>query len=206
MREMERALQDLGSARPAFHSEADLQHALAWRLQERRPRAKIRLERPCEGPAGRIYLDIWSNERGQTTGVELKYKTRFLKAAIRKEGFALRNQSAQDIARYDFLADVVRLERLKEAGVIDRGMAVFLTNDPGYWRDSGRRNRVDEEFRIHEGRSVSGTLSWSSHAADGTKKGREGALALAHEYTINWRDYSKVGSSEFRYVILETGG
>ena len=206
MRELERALQDLGSPRPAFHSEADLQHALAWRLHERWPRAELRLERPCEGPAGRIYLDIWLRERGRTTGVELKYKTRFLMAAIRDEEFALRNQSAQDIARYDFLADVVRLERLKKVGVIDRGVAVFLTNDPGYWRDSGRRGRVDEHFRIHEGRRVSGTLSWSSHAADGTMKGREGALALADEYTINWRDYSNVDGSEFRYVVLETGG
>ena len=196
MREVERALQDLGSPRPAFHSEADLQHALAWRLQERRPRAELRLERPCEGPAGRIYLDIWFRERRRTTGVELKYKTRFLQAKINEEQFALRNQSAQDIARYDFLADVVRLEYLKKAGVIDRGVAVFITNDPGYWRDSGRRGRVDEDFRIHKGRRVSGTLSWASHAADGTKKGREGALTLAHEYTINWCDYSNVGGSE----------
>ena len=206
MIDVEGALRDLAGHRQVFHSEADLQHALAWRLHGLYPRGELRLERPCEERLGRIYLDIWLREKGEVLGVELKYKTRYLRATVHDEAFELRDQSAQDIARYDFLADVVRLEGLVETGTIKRGVAVFLTNDPGYWRDSGRRNRVDEAFRIHEGQQVQGELSWASHASDGTKKSRERQLLLRGRYTMNWRPYSTVDGNELRYVLLEVGG
>jgi hypothetical protein len=37
----------LALERQLFHSEADFQHALAWKIHELRPLAKIRLEVPC---------------------------------------------------------------------------------------------------------------------------------------------------------------
>jgi hypothetical protein len=44
MLEIGSILTDLAISRPIFHSEADFQHALAWKLQGRFPTAKIRLE------------------------------------------------------------------------------------------------------------------------------------------------------------------
>jgi hypothetical protein len=203
--DIENALVGLASDRPVFHSEADLQHALAWRVRELHPGTELRLERPIRGASGRIYLDIWCRSGEEVVGVELKYKTRSLATDLEGEEFRLRHQAAQDIARYDFLTDIVRLESLRRLGRIKRGVAVFLTNDPGYWKDSGKRGRVDEAFRIHEGRRLQGALAWASHASKGTTKGRTEAVRLANEYTISWRDYAKVGSAQFRYVFLQVG-
>ena len=36
----------LAKQRPILHSEADFQHAIAWKIHKRLPRASIRLERP----------------------------------------------------------------------------------------------------------------------------------------------------------------
>jgi hypothetical protein len=38
------AMANLAAPRPLFHSAADFQHALAWRLQQQHPRISIRLE------------------------------------------------------------------------------------------------------------------------------------------------------------------
>jgi hypothetical protein len=38
----------LAKQRPLFHSEADFQHAIAWELHERLPRASVQLEHPVE--------------------------------------------------------------------------------------------------------------------------------------------------------------
>jgi hypothetical protein len=49
------ALGALAGERPVFHSERDLQHALAWQLQVSYPDAQVRLEtRPRRG----IHLDM----------------------------------------------------------------------------------------------------------------------------------------------------
>ena len=62
----------LARKRPAFHSEADFQFALAWEIREAR-KLDSRLEfRPLADE--RMYLDIWLPQRG--VAVELKYMTR----------------------------------------------------------------------------------------------------------------------------------
>lgn len=204
--DLKRALHDLAMHRPVFHSEADLQHALAWELHVHNPTARIRPERPCEGPWGRIYIDIWARDATQTLGVELKYKTRYFRTTSDEDTYDLRSQSAQDVARYDFLADIMRLEGLIRTGGIDRGIGIFVTNDPGYWRDSGRRGRADEAFRIDEGRVINGTRAWASHAAKGTTRTREKAVVLDGEYPMRWCQYSRVDGEEFRYLLTEVRG
>ena len=85
-----------------FHSEADFQHALAWQIHEAAPESQVRLEVsviPVE--AQRMFLDIWLPVEG--IAIELKYKTRGLELEQDDESFALRNQSAQDQGRHDFL-------------------------------------------------------------------------------------------------------
>jgi hypothetical protein len=47
-------LTELARERTVFHSEADFQHAFAWKINEHLPDAEIRLEVPCgRGPSGR---------------------------------------------------------------------------------------------------------------------------------------------------------
>lgn len=201
MLNLEKILTSLSDQRPLFHSEADFQHSLAWAIHKKYPDAKIRLERPCAGRNGRIYLDIWVRLGNDRIGIELKYKTKQLHATFDKEKFELRNQSAQDIGRYDLLCDLFRIEGLLESDYLDYGFTIFLTNDTGYWNDSGRRNRVDEEFRIREGRSIGGQLEWANHASDGTRKGREDPILISGSYKSAWTEYSEVEENSFRYLL-----
>jgi hypothetical protein len=199
------ALKALSAQRPIFHSEADFQHALAWVLHERHPAAKVRLEYRPAKLSEKAYIDIWVQDGDATYAIELKYKTRGLQATVGGEPFNLLDQSAQDQARYDFCRDIGRIKLMAQTYPGLTGLAVFLTNDPSYWRTSGRDGNVDSAFRLHEDAVLKGTLEWASHASDGTKSGRVKAICLAGEYPMKWLPYSKCGdgrNAEFRMAVV----
>ncbi len=198
--DIEHLLSGLAVRRPVFHSEADFQHELAWQIRESTG-LEIRLEFPYSGDNRR--LDIWLPQKG--VAIELKYCTRGLRSNHHEEDFALRDQSAQDTRRYDFLNDVQRLENAwTDREDCKSGLAIFLTNDPTYWQPSKRDNTQDAEFRLHEGRTIRGGLGWAAETSPGTKKGRETPLNLQDEYEMKWRHYSTVHGrhGEFRYLAL----
>ena len=199
-------LENLSGRRPVFHSEVDFQLALAWHVHEMVPNSQVRLEfKPSQSE--NMYLDIWLQT--SETAIELKYPTRKLKVEQGDEVFALRNQSAQDTRRYDFIMDIHRLERVVyDLKMAKTGFAVLLTNDPSYWEPpkQGWEDRTDGAFRIHEGRVIKGKMEWSGLASEGTKEGREEPIQLRGTYNVNWEDYSifeeeKYG--KFRYLVVE---
>jgi len=203
MLDLKSILRKLADTRPVFHSEADLQHSLAWEIQKMHGNCKIRLEYPFNLEK-RIYLDIYLQIEEMKYAVELKYKTRKISAVYHCEKYILQNHSAQDLGRYDFLKDVERLENVKK---VDNcaGFAIFLTNDSSYWKTSRRVDTVDSDFRINEGKSVSGDLKWSERASKGTTQNREADIHLNGEYNVSWDEYSRVGTgsySIFKYLIL----
>ncbi len=171
-----RLLDGLARERPVFHSEADFQFALAWRIKKATSHY-VRLEfKPF--PAERMYLDMWLPGIG--TAVELKYLTRKLDVERDGESFALRDQGAQDLGRYDFLNDLQRLERVvAKAPHERRGIAVRLTNDPLYWKPPYRRGTVDAEFRLHEDRKLPGEMCWSKRAGQGPLRDGKAPFACA---------------------------
>lgn len=196
-------LKSLSKKRPIFHSEADFQHALAWEIQRKYPGAKIRLELHPKRLGAREYLDILVEYKGKTYAIELKYKTKKLSYIDKDdEEFNLLNQSAQDIGRYDFIKDVVRLEGFVKKHKNSVGYAIILTNDRGYWRQSNR-DTVDSDFRIHEAKELRGSLKWDIRASEGTRRGRDIILKLNGFYTINWNHYSDINNSEFKYALVE---
>ena len=195
---------ELAHRRPVFHSEADFQHAFAWRIHRIMSDGNARLEyKPF--PNEPMYLDLWLPGIGVT--VELKYFTRKLEREHNGESFALRDQRAQDIRRYDFIKDIQRLERVsKERREVRAGFAVLLTNDPSYWQQSSRPGTVDAAFRLHDGRWITGELAWTERAAAGTTKGREEPLRLDSSYELQWRDYADIGGAshgQFRYLAVQ---
>jgi hypothetical protein len=141
-------LSRLAKKRPVFHSEADFQHALAWELQLESPDAQIRLEKQVATHGSRVYLDLLFQSGDVEIAIEIKYKTRHGKFLYSGEEFALRNQSAQDIGRHDFIKDIQRLERYLQSHNNAVGFAVFLTNDQSYWNEPKKSDAVDTEFRI----------------------------------------------------------
>ena len=196
-------MNDLVRNRPVFHSEADFQHAFAWCIHDAIPDGRVRLEfKPF--PAERMYLDIWLPGIG--VAVELKYRTRKLNLLREGESFALRDQGAQDVLRYDFLKDIQRLEQLHRLPKAQAGFAALLTNDPTLWKHPSSTATVDAAFRLHEGRTITGEMAWSRRASAGTTKGRKDPIRLNGSYDLHWQDYADMGDGDyrrFRYLAVQ---
>ena len=198
-------LSSLATRRPIFHSEADFQQALAWEFHLSNPDAQVRLEKQISEAGPREHLDLLVQFGGLEMAIELKYKTRLLKVNQASEQYSLRNQSAQDIGRHDFINDIGRLERYVKARKNSEGIAVLLTNDQTYWRESRKIDSVDTEFRIHEGRILHTSAAWGAKAAPGTTHKREKPIQLFGKYELAWQNYSSLGpgpAHQFRYVLL----
>jgi hypothetical protein len=198
------ALSAVAARRPLFHSEHDFQHALAWQIQQASPAAQIRLEtRPRRG----IHLDLLVHLDGTSTAIELKYLLAGLRATVGGEFFDLPHQSANDISRHDVVKDITRVEAMLTDGYADDGCVLVLTNDRSYWQPTARRDTIDADFRLHEGRVLEGTLRWADRAGAGTTARRDTPLILTGRHTCHWRDYSQVDlghgrTAVFRYLLV----
>ncbi len=196
-------IQGLSHTRPIFHSEADFQHALAWYIHKMMPDCKVRLEYPFPVSDKELYLDIWLQT--EKVAIELKFPSRNLELEWDSERFFLREHGAQPPRRYDFLKDVRRVEQMIMDGAAKVGYAILLTNHPHYWNPPSKQDVIDVAFRIHEGRNVSGELTWSGRAGEETKRGREEPIDIIGSYDLHWRDYSRFGSGtnqQFRYLAV----
>jgi hypothetical protein len=188
-----------------FHSEADFQHAFAWELHKMEPTASVSLERPYKTSGANLHLDLLFQNNGRSLAVELKYKTLKLQHGTNEHGYQLLDQRAQDVGRYDFIKDILRLETITKAIPNCIGWAILLTNDASYWKPPSHENTADSNFRLTDGATLSGTRSWGSKASAGTMKNREKPLALNGVYKIAWRDYSIVSperNGKFKYLAL----
>ena len=80
-------MDSLSERRPIFHSEADFQHALAWRIHEMAPGCQVRLEfNPFPKDDRRSYLDIWLPDLG--IALELKFR----REALRRTAWGKRSR------------------------------------------------------------------------------------------------------------------
>mgnify|MGYP003667958779 CR=1 FL=1 len=193
----------LAQLRPAFHSEADFQHAFAQQILARHPAWKVRLERPIRA-LGNAAVDVWVGTPTSTVAVELKYLTKSASGEASGEAFHLRNHGAHDVRRYDVLKDVSRMERMRDTEV-ERALVIALTNDPAYWTGPKRDDTNDAAFSLREGRVASGELCWSSATGSGTMKNREAPLVLRGSYRLRWQDYAEetVEFGRFRFLLIE---
>ena len=194
----------LNQERPVFHSEADFQFALAWKIQSQHPDADVRLEY-CPSEAPNTHIDIVVFHLGEVIPIELKYKTKKLSINLGDEAFNLKNHGAQDLGKYDFVKDVRRLEELSSLlSNCSHGYTIWLTNDPSYWIPPTRKNTVYEAFSIYHKAQKHGFMEWRPHAGAGTIKGRESPIELKGTYDITWIPYSNlnVENGVFSYAVL----
>lgn len=201
--DIHRVMAGLAEERPIFHSEADFQFALAQQIATMNRDCEIRLEKPFRRDDKTRYLDIWLPV--SRTAMELKYCTRNLSVERDGEAYALKNQAAHDLRRYDFIADIVRIESLVSQGCASApGYAIFLTNDHLYWQP-GRSGTIDAAFRLHEGRVLGGALTWAKQASSATTKGRDEPFELRRSYELRWKPYSPLENEhgEFRYLAVK---
>lgn len=189
--------------RPVFHSEADLQHAFARVLWELAPQVQSRLEvgRTAAGRTER--LDLLCIGPRARTSIEFKYWTRSWAGSVgpHHEAYALKNHGADDLARLNYISDIVRTERFCD-GPDHSGLALVVTNAPALWTPPGPRAKQsrDHEFRIHQGCTLSGTLRW----AEGTIPAN--TRTLQGTYPLDWKPYSNQPGNhgEFRYLAVHT--
>lgn len=196
-------LTDLAARRPVFHSEADLQHELAWHLREAYPELQVRLEYPLKRPSNAA-IDILIRNGGEEMALELKYLCQRVEHMVDGEHFALKPQGAQDTRRYDVLKDIMRMEQFLANRSSASAAVLVLSNDPSYWKGRKSTGASDAAFELREGRTVMGILDWADRAGPGTKRGREAAITLKGGYAMNWRDYSRIDGrfGEFRFLYV----
>lgn len=198
-------INELRKERPIFHSEADFQFSLAWKIQELHPDVEVRLEytTPFKIHGKLAHIDIVVFENGKAIPIELKYKTLSTVIPSKDEIFTLRNHGAQDIGRYDYLLDIERLEVCRANwDIYEKGYAIMLSNDPSYWKpNESSKKSVCDQFRIHHGTEKTGKLAWDN-AGSGTTKGREKPISLIGTYPIIWSEYSSFGTSRNETFML----
>ncbi|MFJ4843198.1 hypothetical protein [Streptomyces sp. NPDC088746] len=197
---LEDVLARLSERRPLFHSEADLQHSFALAVSEIAPEVRCRLEVPVRGIDASEYLDLLCLGPASRTAIEFKYVTRRWAgtAGAPAEEYALRGHNAPDVARRDFLRDVGRLERFCDRED-QNGLALLITNEASLWLPRQRTMPTrDEEFRIHHGRELSGTLLWAGGSFPGNTR------VLRSAYTLAWRPYAHLEGpgGEFRCLAV----
>ncbi|MCZ7437102.1 hypothetical protein O7598_11915 [Micromonospora sp. WMMC241] len=196
---------ELGAERSLFHSEADFQHAFAWTLRQLdgdlRVRLAVRQEQNehldllCHGPSGR-------------TAIELAYVTIRWNGTDPHTGeeYGLRSHTAAEIVRNRFVADVERLEHLCRPGPAGtNGLALLLTNDHALWRapavDQPTRDR---EFRLHNGRRLTGVLRWGVDGRYFPPNERQ----LSGDYRLDWQDFTQLPGrhGRFRWLAVPVAG
>ncbi|WP_110945521.1 hypothetical protein [Streptomyces avicenniae] len=188
--------------RPVFHSERDLQHSFARVLWELAPEIESRLEVRQNAPdaVGAEYLDLLCIGPTTRTAIEFKYFTTQWTgtAGHSPEEYALKSHAATDLARLGFVSDIARLERFGNPN--QNGLALLITNEAGLWTSPKQSNTRDRDFRLHEGRTLTGQLLWGGgDYPDNTR-------ALCDTYPLYWQPYSLQDGprGEFRYLAVFT--
>ena len=221
MLDMNKIMEEWRCLIPIFHSERDFQQALVRMLHKDNEShnnpifSEYPLHRLSLGYDNRERLDIWYEDK--RIAIELKYRTLKLDRKLTINGatecFELTNQAAQNIARYQFLADVRRLEELQCKQRDLKGYAIFLTNDKKFWELSPKswrcpheiRINKDAQFHLHEGRIINGKLDWARGRGKGCAKGRP-PINLTGCYKANWQCYPNTQDEDnalFKYLAFQ---
>ena len=208
-------LQFIRQNKRMFFNERDLQMYLALKLEKSGDFDEVFMEYhlpkgfnevfdlgykawQTETPSIDIVLKIKGEEK--YIAIELKNKlkaisgecTRFGQTSQKKE--LVKNQSAQNIGRYQFWKDVKRLELLKESykNVIG-GIALFLTNDANYLKTT--KGADYEDFGMSENLKKDGVLEWGEFKKVDTKtlvnnkkRKKSPPIKLSNSYSPRWEN------------------
>ena len=202
--DIEMIMEKLSSEKKVFYSESDFQHSLRDKIKENYPDYEVILEWPVLIGNKHAFIDMVLKKDQKIIPIELKYKTNKLKY----NDFDLKHQSANDLACYDYLKDIQRVESLMTNPKFEKGFSIFLTNDLGYL-NKPYSNAGYKEFSIYDGRKIykDTSLNWGESSGEGTRKGREDPITLKFNYHFKWKDYSNLNSNssndKFKYLLSE---
>lgn len=200
---LSRALSGLASKRGIFHSEADLQFALAWSLQAVMPQAQVRLEAPLRGSTQRRRVDVILHQDSRTIGIELKYAKGGLRATFDGEEYILPANNPMDVAREGILLDIERIEDLVRSRRLDEGWVLALSNNSSLWEKRSHRLVNDRELDLSDGQIKSGLINWHRYGSGNDSIVK--AVEIEGSYEIVWVHYSTLAlptNGEFKYLLL----
>lgn len=149
-------------------------------------------------------VDIVIEKSGEYIPIELKYKTREIPGInidrfgeVLKGVQIVKNQSAQNEAKYAFWKDVRRIELLKKRfpSAIKNGVVLFLTNDYSYQMPQ----------KLMDAKSASHSVAEGSHFNERSAlKESMPAFMLFNSYTIKWSGkLDKINPTIFEYILLK---
>lgn len=148
-----------------------------------------------------IFFDLIIKCQNDTVLIEFKYLTKAYQEDV--DGFVLKvkNQSANDVRRYDCWRDISRIETCVKDNKtkIDYGYFILITNDHLYWDVPRKADTNDKEFRIHNGVHKAATKKWKEGTSEGTKGGRNNNIIIANNYFFNFKDFYK----DFKSLVVE---
>lgn len=208
-------IEELAKERHIFSNEAQFQFCFAWaiksKLENETTDFDVILEEQIQPQK---YTDIVVRVGKVYYPIELKYKTadREVKYSFRNCEYVTYRQGAADNGSYDYLADIARIEKLKNVKLSDgacfsKGFAIIVTNYPLYWGEGIRQNSNWYPFCFNK--ELCGTIDWQNKKP--TQKERQDAVSLEGHYKADWRDYphgctEKDGDRHpMRYMIQEIG-
>lgn len=203
---IEKIMKDLAEKRPIFHSEADFQHALAWKIHEwHHEQYEIRLEYPIQVGEEKITVDIWmkAKQGEENVALELKYKKRKFKGDVSGEKYMFSSDGARDGGCYGFMEDTRRIECLVENKDIGYGAAIILSNEHLYWDKRKGKHTNFEEFSLYDGRKVDAEMEWQKGTGEGYVGKRRWSIDLKNQYDLTWNDYNIVQGQKFRWLMNE---
>lgn len=206
--EIENIIQKFGKSGNLFLCERQFQFDLAQEILKNFNDCVVHLEFPSEKHCCNhlVFYDIVIEEKNQYFVIELKYKTRKADITYKNNKYSLKNQSAQDFGRFDFLKDISRIEQWNQFNpnrTFVGGVAVILTNDSSYWEKTGENCNYEAFALKDETTIVAGKKEWGSENLDYVGKARKDGLNILNDYDIKWVDYHKDENNEFRYLLEE---
>lgn len=202
----------LSKVRKLFWSEDDFKFEFATMIKVKfGDKVDIRLEKRYEREKKSSYTDIVIKIGKQSFPIELKYKTVANRYAdYDGEEIQLKTHSAVDLGCYAYLKDIERLEYLSQTDeTYERGFAIILTNEPLYYKNTGKES-VYDDFKIYEGREVHpGILDWDRSGYNPEKLPSwlksHPPFSLMRSYKMEWMDYvseeNADGHPQFKYQI-----
>ncbi|MGH6662619.1 MAG: hypothetical protein ACREB6_13865 [Rhodospirillales bacterium] len=150
---------------------------------------KVQFERPfhVERPNGstkrpKTYLDLFVAGENANIAIELKVPL---------------NQR-QPETLYDYCADLEFVEALIRSGACKFGACLLVTDDPTFWRDSGRGSDIHNFFR-RKGEVLTGMVGKPTGARDSCV-----ILTGAYSPATLWRDLNSSSlMKNGRYLLIE---